>query len=259
LATASTKAVVRFGSDIRIPEGTTIKGDVVCFLGNIQLDGKIDGSLISMFGKLSTGKKAAVSGDLVLFMSDQVPAEGLKATGSLVEFNLPGKKLIVKVMNFWFKSLPVNIIIGLISLILLIWLFIRFIIKAVNLPAMTRNMTINAGRAFLYGLLGIIAIKLVCLVLTLTIILSGTACVLLFSFIILWLVGYIPVALWLGEKAAILFKSKFSTAGHLLAGILALAILMFIPVIGTLTVTVLGVIGFGLLLTQILGLKLTSK
>ena len=255
----SSAAIVRFGSDIRVPEGTTIKGDVVCFLGNIQLDGKVDGNLVSMFGKLSTGKNAAVSGDLVLFMSDQTPAAGLRAAKSQVEFNLPGQKLILKIVSFWFKSLPVNIIIGLISLILLVWFFIRFVLKAIELPAMTRNLSNNAGKAFLYGLLGIIAIKITSLVLALTIILSGTAFVRFCGFLALWRVGYIPVAVWLGEKVSVLFKTKFSGAGHFLAGVLCLAILMFIPALGALTAIVLGVIGFGLLLTQVLGLKLAGK
>jgi hypothetical protein len=252
------QATVRFGSDIRIPEGTTVKGDVVCFLGDIQLDGTVDGDVVSMFGRFTSGRNASVNGDLVLFMSDQASAKELRPAGALVEFNLPGKKLIMKVVGFWFKSLPVNIIIGLVGLILLVWLFVRFVIRAIDLPAMTRNLSANAGLAFLYGLLAIIALKITEAALALTIILSGVAFAIFCGFVVLWLVGYIPVALWLGEKVSVLFRTKFSGAAHFLAGILSLALISFIPVLGGLTVLVLGVIGFGLLLAQVLKIRLTT-
>ena len=256
---ASDNAIVRFGSDIKIPEGTTIKGDVVCLFGTIDLNGKIEGSAVSLFGKVKSGKNAVVTKDLVLMMSDQDPAGGIKAGGSLVDINPPGRAILLKIMNFWLKSLPVNILISLVSLVLLIWVFIKFVIPAIDPSVLTRNMAANSGKAFLYGVLASIAIDVTAFVLGLTVILSGTAIILMFFFCVLWLISFIPVAFWLGEKASTLFKSKFSNIGQFLAGVVVIILIKCIPILGSLALCVLGAIGFGVLIAQILKLKLAAK
>ncbi len=57
--------VVRFGSDIRIPAGQNVVGDVVAMGGDVTVDGHVEGDVVAMGGDVFLGPTGRVDGQVV--------------------------------------------------------------------------------------------------------------------------------------------------------------------------------------------------
>ncbi len=71
---------VAFGSDLHIPAGKTIDGDVVAIMGSVFVEGVVHGQVVSIGGKIEIGPDARVGGEAVCIGGGDV----LVATGAIV-------------------------------------------------------------------------------------------------------------------------------------------------------------------------------
>jgi hypothetical protein len=56
---------LRFKGDTEIDRDESIKGDIVVLKGTVEIDGEIDGTVLSLFGDVELGENAYVTGDVI--------------------------------------------------------------------------------------------------------------------------------------------------------------------------------------------------
>lgn len=74
--------IALFGKDLAVRQGGFVKGDVVVFGGNAQIDGQIKGNVVLFGGNLEIANK--IDGDLVLFGGNVTASEGASILGDCV-------------------------------------------------------------------------------------------------------------------------------------------------------------------------------
>jgi hypothetical protein len=76
--------VVRFGSDVHILAGQSVRGDVVAMGGDVTVDGHVNGDVVAMGGDVSLGPSAYVEGQVVTFGGRLHEAPGSRVDGQRV-------------------------------------------------------------------------------------------------------------------------------------------------------------------------------
>ena len=74
--------IALFGKDLAIHKGGFVKGDVVVFGGNAEVDGQIKGNVVLFGGNMEIANE--IDGDLVLFGGNLTATEGAKINGDCV-------------------------------------------------------------------------------------------------------------------------------------------------------------------------------
>jgi len=98
---------IMIGSDITIPEGKSLNGDVVCMFGNVIPERQSPGQLDIHVRKIKLGDKGSCDGDTVLLYSKVDPK--FKPGKSIVEINI-FRNFLIKAAHFWLKALVFNLI-----------------------------------------------------------------------------------------------------------------------------------------------------
>ena len=244
-------------STVNIDQNETTPGNIIAILSDVNVNGKVNGNLISIFGSVKIGPKAEITKNFFSIMNTIEKQPGAMIDINNIEINLPGKAFLVRIAKFWLNFLVLNIIIGIIVLAILIWLYIQFIIPKININGMVKLFTANAPLMFLYGILGIIVLRIISLVLLVTIVGSGAAILFALAVNLLFLIGFISVITYIGSIINTLLKTKLSSAAQFILGIIGLFILAFVPILGFCIIVILSIMGFGAILTQFLKLKVT--
>mgnify|MGYP006292422725 CR=1 FL=1 len=77
---------MRIGEDVVVPSGEEIEGNLIVVDGNLDLDGRIDGTVIVTGGRVRLGEEAAISGDLRI-ADGSLDRAGGSISGSLVDMD----------------------------------------------------------------------------------------------------------------------------------------------------------------------------
>jgi hypothetical protein len=129
--------------------------------------------------------------------------------------------------------------------LLLLWLVPQFMARAVD------TLRTTPGRSVLLGFALLITVPIAALILIVSVLALPIGMTLGALYLIGLLLGVLTIALYVGEAEARFFKRPPMTFGSramwLLAGVMSLAILRAVPVVGTLVVVASVLFGFGAL------------
>jgi hypothetical protein len=76
--------IVRIGSDIEIPKGQVVEGDVFALRGDIRVDGHVKGNVAATGGDVTLGSTARVDGDVMCIGGKLIEEDGARVTGQRV-------------------------------------------------------------------------------------------------------------------------------------------------------------------------------
>ena len=149
----TTGEIVRFGSDIDIPRGQAVDGDVVSIGGDVRVEGLVKGSVTAMGGDVTLMPRSRVDGDVVCMGGTLHEEPGSSVGGQRVTApRVPGRRLFLPMLAV--VGTGVHIVVHL--MVMLVMLGLTFLIVKLA-PGRTQHaidtIAADAGTTFLVGLL----------------------------------------------------------------------------------------------------------
>jgi hypothetical protein len=248
--------IIHFGSDVTIaPRQTVDNAIAIGGMVTIQEGARVTQTAIAVDGDVILEKGARVDGDVYTVGGKIITAEGATIGGASSTVFENGRWGMHGVRqrrfgNFVFRYLAnvafhlLNILVGtIIGVLILLWRpnFLS------NLAATVSQYPLQSG---LWGLGGLFAVLL--LVIFLAVSLIGIPLLPLVALLvaITVMLGNLGVALWLGQRT--LPATERSPMQKFLIGMLILALIGLIPVLGGLVLSVVNIFGFGAILAWLL-------
>lgn len=247
--TAAAHSVLRFGGNVIVEAEERIVGDVVAVGGTIEITGEVDGDIVAIGGAISvdgtvTGDVVAIGGSTSLGETARVNGM-VTAIGGTVNRNpeaiVRGEVSIISIsetIQFGFRDLdfvswrwfgfPFGIlyVAGLFAMALLVLSIIPD-----NVHAIGQHMQTNAGRSIVIGLLSLLLLVPLTVVLVLTIV--GPP-LLWLGYFVAKMVGYVALVSVVGRKVTERFATDVTPIWELVAGVLIVAVLRYVPIFGAL-------------------------
>ena len=242
---ANAKGKVRIGGDIVVEEGTQVK-DAVAVGGSVTVNGNVRDSAVAVGGSVILGPGAVIGKDVVSIGGAVKQAPGSKIHGDIVELNVPGISAIIpfffeETSASWFWTFKIASLLGFLALAMLL---VAVMPKPFNL--ITAYMQQNLGKITLIGILGMIVLIPLTLFLAISVIGIPLIAVEVLIAGIAFLVGYIAMAQLIGDRIAALIKRPALNVIWLtVLGLLALWLIGWIPLLGSLVKAAVIVLGFG--------------
>jgi len=245
VVSANAKDKVRIGGDVVVEEGTEVK-DAVAVGGSVTVNGTVRDSAVAVGGSVTLGPGAVVGKDVVSVGGAVKQAPGSRIHGDVVELNIPGVSSIIPFFledasSGWFWTFKIISLLGFMALAVLL---VALLPKPFDL--ITGNVQQNLGKVILWAVLGLVV--LVPLAIFLAISVVGIPLIALEVFLagIAFLVGYIAIAQLIGDKIAALMKRPaLSVIWLTVMGLLALWLIGWVPILGSLVKAAVIVLGFG--------------
>lgn len=243
------RPVISFGSDVIVPRGS--HNVVLVVAGNIRASGRIRDDLVAIDGDVYLHRGTYVGGDVLSIIGgiyrDSGVAVGGRLGGALHPWNgrepNSGRHLQSTVSN----SVRLGLAAGLALVLIGTCLTIVFPWQVVLISTTLRSSPLKSAGA---GATSLVAF--VFLVAPLALSLAGLPFALLLAgaATLAWLFGMTAAAVVLGRSVA---RRGVPLLWATSAGLLVLALVMAVPVIGPLTVTLTGLAGAGALAVALLG------
>ena len=258
-------------SDVRVEKGEVHHEDVICIGGHATVEGKVEGTVVVIGGKLDFSGEArevvtilskanfesgtAVHGDMVHILGEMNTAADAKFEGEKVDV---GSALPPRIQRFLSRGL-----IGLFVLLRLIGLIVSGIVVMLiallipeRIERMSEELDTRWPASIGFGLLACVVVVIVCVGLAITII--GIPFAILFGMLakVLGLVGITAILMLVGRKLGTetgLLGETSSLLASVMLGFAVVALIRFLPIFGELVWTCLGIIGLGLTVVTRLG------
>ena len=242
---ASAKDKVRIGGDVIVEEGTEVK-DAVAVGGSVTVYGKVRDSAVAVGGGVILGPDAVIGKDVVSIGGAVQQAQGAVIHGDVVELNIPGVSAIVPFFiedtsSSWFWTFKIVSLLGFLALAVLL---VALLPKPFDL--ITDNVQQNVGKVILWALLGVVVLVPLAFILAISVV--GIPLIALEFFLagIAFLVGYIAIAQLIGDKIAALMKRPaLGVIWLTVMGLLALWLIGWVPILGSLVKAAAILLGFG--------------
>lgn len=250
---ASAKDKVRIGGNVVVEEGTEVK-DAVAVGGSVTVYGEVRDSAVAVGGSVIIGPNAVIGEDVVSIGGAVEQAQGAIIRGDVVELNIPGVSAIVPFFiedasSSWFWTLKVASLLGFLALAVLL---VALLPKPFDL--ITNNVQQNVGKVILWALLGLVVLVPLAFILAISVI--GIPLIALEVFLagIAFLIGYIAIAQLIGDKiAALMKKPALGVIWLTFMGLLALWLIGWVPILGSLVKAAAILLGFGGVLATLFG------
>ncbi len=224
--------LIKVGESLHIGKYELVRGDLVSIAGDITVEGKVMGSVVSIFGNVELESTAIVNGDVVCVLGELYRDGEARIRGEIVSIGPESPSF-----NWVFPAFGRGAIKLLTTLIaLIIGILLMGIVTALMSDRIKRSSTHVFGSFFkslgvgiLILIVGSIVIGVIIAILSITIIGIPVAALVFFSYMVLILLGYFVSALALGKAAC----SKFSIQSESLfiqgaIGIFLLTVLYFV-------------------------------
>lgn len=249
--------IVRLFTDVEVPAGQRVDGDVVTVFGSSKIGGHVTGNAVAVFGSVTLGPGSAVDGDMVAIFGGVHRAENATIGGETVDFGfeplIPGLPALPTVLllagMFWVLSLIGG------------WL-VSILIPG-RLVRITATASRRMGGSLLIGLAGLPLVILTVALLCITVIGIPVAVLLPIAYgFVIW-IGLYAGLYGLGQKllrrrlhqgsvftgilTGTLFVAGFFALAALLASVpgLSRSIALFLFAVGSLICLALQLIGCG--------------
>jgi hypothetical protein len=195
--------IFRFGKDIHIGKRELVQGDVVCIGGDIEIEGKVGGNVVNVFGNTVLQGTAIINGDIVTVMGElreyddpHIRGETVNVASGAPEIHLPF--LAFSTGNIWGV---ITRIVKFVIFTLLLLMIIYFLPDRMKISSdhVFGSFFKSLGVGILVLLVGSIVVFILAVVLSITIIGIPVALLLVLSYGALLLLGYFVSALALGR------------------------------------------------------------
>lgn len=246
--------MVVFGGMVTLEQGAIVNGDMALTGGSLVVYGTLDGDLVSTGGFVHLHDGAVINGDITRIGGNLVQDAGAEVNGNIITTTNSG--INVPKDGFDFSRIreafrPIRNFFG--SIFQALAFAIIAIIVALVAPKGTDRLskTIRGNFALCLGMgaLGFLVVFLGSILFAITLIGIPLAILVLFTFSIMLVFGWIGLGLELGRRMEKLFKTTWSSSiatglGTLTLS-LAMALIGWIPCLGWLVVTLVAMTGFG--------------
>lgn len=221
--------VVAFGGTVEVLG--EVVGDVVAVGGSVTVDGTVSGDVIAVGGTVRLGPAARVLGDVTAVGGSIDRHPGALVQGEVHTITVtdtfrfgPGWRWMSWEWPWWSWPVTLLYVAGLFALasIILAWFPDR-------VHAVEQHMETNAGRSVVIGLIAVVLLIPLTLVLVLTII--GPP-LLWLGYFAAKMMGYVALVSLVGRKVAERFFPDAAAVWQLVAGVLIVALLRYVPVFG---------------------------
>jgi hypothetical protein len=270
-ASASQSPGVGIFSDVRVEKGEVMHDDVVCIGGHATVEGKVEGSVVVIGGKLDFSGEAdevvtilseanfqsgaAVHGDMVHVLGEMSKAADARFEGENVDV---GSALPPRIQRLLSRGLiGLFVVLRLIGLIIsgIVVMLIALLIPE-RIERMSGELDTRWPASIGFGLLACVVVVIVCVGLAVTII--GIPFAILVGLLakLLGLVGITAMLMLLGRRLGTetgLLGEHSSLLASVMLGFAVLAVIRFVPILGELVWTLLGIVGLGLTVVTRLG------
>ena len=112
-------AIVRVFSDIEVPAGRRVIGDVVAIFGSVDVEGQVEGDVVAVLGSVHLRPGAAVTGDAVSIGGVLDQAEGVEVHGETVSVGFVPVSWGIPALSFTMSA----IVAGWLAALFIGWLF----------------------------------------------------------------------------------------------------------------------------------------
>ena len=259
--------VFRLFTDVEVPAGQRVDGDVVTVFGSSKIEGHVTGNAVAVFGSVTLGTNSVVDGDLVAVFGGVHRRDTAVVGGETVDFGfeplIPG----------WPALPTVLLVIGVFWLLSLIGGWIVSLVMPGRLVRITATASRRMGSSLLVGIAVLPSLILTQMLLLITVVGIPVALLLPIAFGFVMAIGQYAGLYGLGQKlmrrrlqqgsvfagiaVGTLFVALFFTAATLLAGHpgFARSLALFLFAVGCLISLSLQVIGGGAVLLSRFGTR----
>lgn len=250
----SVGTVLAFGCNVTVEKGATVRGDISLFGGNATVDGTVNGSIVAFGGNILVNEGALVNGDLSPIGGNANIDPGATVRGTVTRtprsLHLNPNAPTVSfgdVRPRGFFAWGVDILMGIVTAIAFAALGALVILFA---PGPTRRVG-DAAQAQPLGSAGIGCLTLIVLpilgiLLAITVIGIPVALVLVLVAAIAWIFGWIAIGYLAGERILKALNAReILPVVAVVVGILILAVIGQVPLLGWLVSLLVGTLGIG--------------
>lgn len=243
------------GGDITLEDGSRVSGDVLLLGGGLRVSGTVDGSAIVLGGNVELTDSARIRGDLAHYGGTLQRAPGAEVQGDV--FNGAGRSVgpLVPPMppiRIYPRAQPGGLgkIIGW-EVGTAAWVLFLVLLGLVAVAVAPRGMARIADgarrqTALSFGL-GLLTLVVAVLAGGLLLIACGLGLLVWLAAVIAFLVGWLAVGLWLGQRLLQAMKiHERSSLGEMALGVFLITVLSRLPLcIGFLATVIVGSVGLG--------------
>lgn len=247
--------IILTGQDAHVPENTQVE-NVVVFGANARISGRVIGEVVSIGGSVYLDSTAIVDGTAVAIGGNVELSPGAQVYGEQVSVGLGSLGQLWPRMgpfnlyrwrySFAFGRLLTVVFLGCIAF----WLFQQ----PVERIASTVNL--NPAKATLFGLLAYLAVIPLTILFVITILGIPLVPILWLLVFVARFMGQVALGLLAGRWLAPYLKLEVTDMALTLLGLVVLALVSFLPVVGGLASLFYGLVGFGAAIWSRLGTKL---
>jgi hypothetical protein len=257
--------------DVRVDKGEVYPDDLVCIGGTATVEGKVEGDVVVVGGKLEFSGEArdvvavasrariasgsVIDGDLIHVMGDLRKDPDVKVQGQSVDVGSHLPLNVRRLLSHGFLGLIV--LFRLISLVFsLVLLLIIVLLAPERIERMSDSLEPRWPASLGFGVLAFVVSTVLVIFLAITVIGIPLALLLGLATYILELMGIAAILSLLGKRVGLgtgLIGPDPTVLSCVLVGFCVVALVRFVPVVGELAWLALSVTGLGLTLVTKLG------
>lgn len=249
--------IISFFRDIHVSRDTTVRGDVVSIFGDINIQGEVQRDVVAVFGRVRID--GTVYRDVVSVFGGITVGEGgevQRSATAVLGYGIINNGIIrgdeYSVLGIAPAGMaPLAMLISLFILLILIMQILGYIMSLVavlifprQFNAMAAEMSIDAGKKGLIGLLVHVGIYVLATILAMTVIGIPVVIIIIPIAFLLAFVGNTVAKIAIGRKISKLLNKNWTVLMELLIGTL-IYVLLKVTLIGGLVTLVLKFIGIG--------------
>lgn len=247
--------IILTGQDAHVPANTQVE-NVVVFGANARISGRVLGEVVSIGGSVYLDSTAIVDGTAVAIGGTIELSPGAQVYGEQVSVGLGSLgQLWPRLGSFGFSRWRYSFAFGrLLTVVFLgcivFWLFQQPVERIAG------SVNLNPAKATLFGLLAYLAVIPLTILFVITILGIPLVPILWLLVFVARFMGQVALGLLAGRWLAPYLKLEVTDMALALLGLVVLALISFLPVVGGLASLFYGLIGFGAALWSRLGTKL---
>jgi hypothetical protein len=247
-----TKDTVVIGTDVNIQKDQ-IYTNVVSVGGSVTIldDGQITGDAVAIGGDVILKPNSRVDGNAVAIGGEIIKAEGVTISGDEVEI-FSSAKILIQNLGLWGSLYLGSLLFNLISLLVILafGVFLLLLLPG-HLQTISSTISQHPFKSGMWGLGGIIFMTLFVGLLAGSVLGFLAIPIVNLAFAVAGLLGCVATSLWIGQKMP-WFRATAKIKPFLM-GMLILALISLIPLVGGAIALMLNLFGFGAVLLSRVG------
>ena len=259
--------IVRLFTDVEVPAGQRVDGDVVTVFGSSKIGGHVTGNAVAVFGSVTLGPGSSVDGDMVAIFGGVRRSETATVGGETVDLGfeplIPGLPALPTVL----------LLVGMFWILSLIGGWLAAILIPGRLVRITATASRRMGGSLLIGLAGLPLVILTVVLLCITVIGVPVAALVPIAYGFVMWIGQYAGLYGLGQKllrrrlhqgsvftgilTGTLFVAAFFALAALLASVpgISRSVALFLFAVGSLICLALQLIGCGAVILSRFGTR----